>query len=244
MTEERPADGSAPGPGAPIEPAPSAPEPTAPLPARRRGLVGPFSGRQIASAAAAVLAVAVIVLVATAPIAPAGADPTAVDPRATPYLLASPPTEGVRPGSLAPELEVIGPDGAPMPITDLDGQPVRLAELAGRLVWLNFWASWCPPCQAETPVLREMAQRYGDQGLSVVGISVQETSEDDVRAYASRYDLDYTIAADLAGDVFRTYKVFALPTQFFIGADGRVVEVVNGPLETESAAALIESLLP
>lgn len=210
----------------------------------RRGLVGPFSGRQIAAAAASILVVAVVVLVATAPLGSTDADPTAVDPRATPYLLASPPIEGVRPGALAPELDVSGPGGEVVPLVDLDGDPVRLADLRGRLVWLNFWASWCPPCQAETPILRDMAARYEAEGLSVVGISVQEASEVDVRDYAARYSLDYTIAADLAGDVFRTYKVFALPTQFFIGPDGVVLEVVNGPLEPDDAATLIERLLP
>ncbi len=231
-----------PGPGA--EAGPSGTDAPAPKPPRRPGLVGPFSGRQIAAAAVAVLMVAVVLLIATAPLGATGTDPTAVDPRATPYLLSTPPAEGVRPGSAAPELEIVGPGGEPVPITDLEGRPVRLADLRGRLVWLNFWASWCPPCQAETPVLREMAERYGADGLTVVGISVQESSEADIRDYAARYGLGYTIAADLAGDVFRTYKVFALPTQFFIGPDGVVREVVNGPLETETAATLIERLLP
>jgi thiol-disulfide isomerase/thioredoxin len=238
VAEARPETGSEGDP-----PGTDAPAPT-PRPPRRAGLVGPFSGRQIAAAAVTVLAVAVVLLVATAPLGATGTDPTAVDPRATPYLLSTPPPEGVRPGSTAPELEVVGPDGALVPLTDLDGHPVRLADLRGRLVWLNFWASWCPPCQAETPVLREMAGRYEDDGLTIVGISVQESSEADVRDYAARYALGYTIAADLAGDVFRTYKVFALPTQFFIGPDGVVQEVVNGPLETEDAATLVERLLP
>jgi peroxiredoxin len=210
----------------------------------RRGLVGPFSGRQLAAAAVSVLVVAVVVLVATVPLGAPAATRGPVDPRATPYLLATPPAEGVRPGDVAPELEVLADDGSSVALTDLDGRPIRLADLRGRLVWLNFWASWCPPCQAETPVLREMARRYEDAGLTVVGVSVQEASEDDVRAYAERYGLTYPIAADLDGDVFRAYKVFALPTQFFIGPDGRVLEVVNGPLEVEDAPARIEQYLP
>lgn len=235
MTEE-----PGPGPGT----SPAEPRPDAERPRGRRGLVGPFSGRQLAAAAVAVLVVAVVVLVATVPLGAPAATPGPVDPRATPYLLATPPAEGVRPGDAAPELEILADDGSTIALTDLDGRPIQLADLRGRLVWLNFWASWCPPCQAETPVLREMADRYEDAGLTVVGVSVQEASEEDVRAYAERYGLTYPIAADLDGDVFRAYKVFALPTQFFIGPDGRVLEVVNGPLEVESAAARIEAYLP
>jgi thiol-disulfide isomerase/thioredoxin len=111
-------------------------------------------------------------------------------------------------------------------------------------VWVNFWASWCPPCQAETPVMREMDETYRDLGLSIVAIAVQETTVDDVQAYADRYELDYTIAFDASGDVFRRYRVFALPTQFFIGPDGRILQVVNGPLFEDAARQRIEAWLP
>ncbi len=111
-------------------------------------------------------------------------------------------------------------------------------------MWLNFWATWCPPCQSETPVLREMDEAYGDKGLAIVGIAVQETTPDDVQAYADRYELGYDIAFDASADIFNLYKVFALPTQFFIDADGRVLEVVNGPLNEAAAQARIDAWLP
>jgi peroxiredoxin len=128
-------------------------------------------------------------------------------------------------------------------LMDLDGQPVRLADLRGKAVWLNFWASWCPPCQSETPILRAMDQQYRNRGLAMIGVQVQQTV-DDGRKYATTYSLRYRIGADVAGDIFREYKVFALPTQFFIGTDGVVRQVVNGPLDQVSASALVESILP
>ena len=180
----------------------------------------------------------------TRPIAPGGPGASSV-PVATPYLV-GPAVEGLRPGDLAPELTVAGSGSAasPAPLADLDGKPVRLADLRGSLVWLNFWATWCPPCQAETPVLRDMDSAYRARGLAIVSVAVQETTVDDVRAYAQRYGLAYRIAFDAAADVFHAYKVFALPTQFFIGADGRIIEVDNGPMTDATAASKLEAWLP
>ncbi len=186
---------------------------------------------------------AVVVLVGiTTPLGTTGGT-VLTDPRATPFLIGA-PTEGLRPGSLAPELAVPLQDGGTFQLTDLDGHPIRLADLRGKVVWLNFWASWCPPCQHETPVLRDLSERYRDRGLEIVGISVQETTPTDIAAYAERYQLHYTIGFDASGDVFHTYRVYALPTQFFIGTDGIVRQVVNGPVDEAGAAALIESMLP
>jgi thiol-disulfide isomerase/thioredoxin len=204
-------------------------------------VVGPFTGRQLAAVAVVVLGAAGLLAVATQPLVGPATTPTPADPRATQYVVGS-AGEGLRVGDRAPELEIVGPDGSPAPLLDLDGRPVRLADLRGRPVWLNFWASWCPPCQAETPVLRDVAEAYAPQGLEVVGISVQESTEDDVRAYAERYGLGYTVAADLRGDVFRRYRVYGLPTQYFIDEDGIIRSIVQGPVTRESAAAELRRL--
>jgi peroxiredoxin len=145
--------------------------------------------------------------------------------------------EGLRVGDLAPELQVAGADGGPAPLLDLSGAPVRLADLRGHPVWISFWASWCPPCQDETPVLRDTFNAYRDRGLALVAVSVQESTVDDVRAYAAKYGLDYTIAADLAGDVFRRYRIYGLPTQVFLDASGIIRAVVQGPVDTQIAEA-------
>jgi thiol-disulfide isomerase/thioredoxin len=205
-------------------------------PESRRGVVGPFTGRQLATGLVVVLAAIVVLVVATQPLVTPGATPAPVDPRATQYVVGS-AGEGLAVGDRAPELEIVGPDGAPAPLLDLDGNPVRLADLRGRPVWINFWASWCPPCQAETPTIRDTAAAYAPQGLKVIGISVQEATEDDVRAYAEKFALGYTVAADLAGDVFRRYRVFGLPTHYFLDENGVIRSIVNGPVTPESAAS-------
>jgi peroxiredoxin len=210
----------------------------------RHGLIGPFSGRQLLIAGGIVVVAVIVLAAVTTPLGTTGVTPGTVDPRATPFVIASPPAEGLAVGAAAPELEVALDDGTTYQLTDLDGRPVRLEDLRGKVVWLNFWASWCPPCQQETPILRDLSERYRDRGLEIVGISVQETSPDDVRAYAERYELPYTIGFDGSGHVFREYRVFALPTQFFLDTEGVVRHIVNGPVDEAGAAALIESLLP
>ena len=205
-----------------------------------RPLVGPFSGRQVLTLVAMVAVVALLLVALNTPIA--GPRPTQLpDPGAT-FVVTNPRTEGLSPGDRAPELTGVV-DGQTIELLDLDGRPIRLADLRGRPVWLNFWASWCPPCQQETPVLRDVYEAHRDDGLELVAISVQETTAEDVRRYAETYDLDYTIAFDATSAVFATYQCFGLPSQFFIDREGVIRDVVYGPLTQERAVTILAPLL-
>jgi peroxiredoxin len=207
---------------------------------RRGWRVGPFSLRQVTLAIGVVAIAGVLLTLATAPIATIGPDLPVPEPSA--FLLRS-PVPGLNIGDAAPELIVTRDDGTTFQLSDLQGQPIRLADLRGKVVWLNFWASWCPPCQSETPLLRKMDEAYRSRGLALVGVQVQQTVDDGQR-YASTYSLGYRIGADVSGDVFHEYRVFALPTQFFIDTNGLIRAIVNGPETEQSARNLIEALLP
>jgi thiol-disulfide isomerase/thioredoxin len=209
----------------------------------RRGLIGPFSGRQLLAGSLVVVVAAVLLVVVTTPLG-SGTPIGPTDPRATQFVLDPNAKIGVQPGNLAPELQVIKPDGSVVQLADLSGRPVRLADLRGKAVWINFWASWCPPCQAEIPVIRDVAARYAGDGLVVIGISVQEASVDNVAAYAARYQLGYTIAPDLTGDIFRLYGPRGIPTSIFIDADGAVRSFVLAPLSEVGAVAQVRAILP
>ena len=208
-----------------------------------RKIIGPFTARQLSAIAGSALFAAAALLVLTRPIAP-GPDSSATPiPMATPFLVGAART-GPQPGDLAPEFSWTAANGSTSVLQDLQGNPVRLADFRGKLVWLNFWATWCPPCQGETPVLRDMQDKYAAAGLAIVGIAVQETTPSDVAAYAAKYQLSYRIAFDATADVFNLYRVFALPTQVFIGPDGRVDQVVDGPLTDDGASQMIQRWLP
>jgi peroxiredoxin len=210
----------------------------------RHGLIGPFSGRQLAMAFVAVLIAVVVLVGVTTPLGNTATRPGTVDPRATAYIISSPPPIGLKVGATAPEFAVQNADGTTYQLTDLDGKPIRLADLRGKAVWVNFWTTWCPPCQSEVPILRTVSERYQDRGLVLVAISVQETAPDDVAAYAARYQLPYTIGFDGSGAIFRAYKGYGLPTQVFIDSNGVIASIVGAPLDEAGAVAQIERILP
>jgi len=226
----------------PIRTPPAPDRPTFSHQTARHGLIGPFGGRQLAMGGLLVAAVVVALVAINAPLGNT-ADQNRPNPQPTAFVI-GPATPGLRVGAVAPDFTTQRPDGSTFRLTDLNGKPVSLVDLRGKAVWVNFWASWCAPCQAETPVVRQTAATYKDRGLVVLGISVQESSSQDVSDYALKYSLGYTVAADLAGDVFHLYKVNALPTQFFIDPQGRIAAVVVGPLDQSNAYAHVEAILP
>ncbi len=210
----------------------------------RHGVIGPFSGRQLVLAFAAVLVAGVVLVGVTTPLGKTASGPGSVNPRPTAYLLSSPPPVGLKVGATAPDFAVQNDDGTTYQLADLDGTPIRLAGLRGKAVWVNFWTTWCPPCQSEVPILRDLSARYRDRGLVLVAISVQETSPGDVATYAARYGLAYTIGFDGSGKIFHAYKAYGLPTQVFIDPNGVIASIVGAPLDEAGATAQIEAILP
>jgi len=123
-------------------------------------------------------------------------------------------------------------------LADLDGNPVHLADLRGRPVVLNFWASWCGPCVEEFPLLREAAARHADDGLAVIGIVYQDRSEA-ARDFMVRHGATWPAAMDPGERVASAYGILGPPETFFIGRDGTIVARQFGQF---SAASLDEKL--
>lgn len=140
--------------------------------------------------------------------------------------------EAPRVGKLAPDFTVTG----------LDGQPIQLSALRGHPVWINFWATWCPPCRSESPEIEAAAERYRTQGLIVVGIDVGEDAAT-VRDYVQRAGLTYLIGGDPSTDVAATFRVSGLPTHIFVDADGVVRQIRPGRLGTSAIDAAVATVL-
>lgn len=110
----------------------------------------------------------------------------------------------------------------------LDGKNLRLSDLRGKAVLLNFWATWCGPCKIETPWLVELQKQYGSQGLQVVGIAMDDSGKDDIEKFAKDMGVNYPVllGKEAVGDAYG--GVPALPESFFIGRDGKIVDRIIG----------------
>jgi peroxiredoxin len=127
---------------------------------------------------------------------------------------------------------------------DLKGAPKSLADYRGKVVLLNFWASWCPPCLREMPSMERLRVKMTGRPLAIVALDSAETA-DEVHAFLSKMELGFPILLDPEGSNTKRWKVFALPTTFLLDAEGRVRYVLTGPTEWDEGEALevIESLL-
>ena len=213
--------------------------PTAPPSRWGRRIIGPFTLRQLVILVVVLVVAAGALALLTTPIS--SPEPTPQEPGSGFYQTGK-RTTGLAVGQLAPELEG-EVDGEVRPLLDLDGEEISLEALSGNPVWLSFFATWCPPCQEETPVLRDTYEAYHDDGLEMIAVSVQETTAEDVAAYAERYSLPYTIGFDATGAIFETYRGYGLPTHVFIDAEGVIGHLRYGPVDRDTATELVESLL-
>lgn len=135
--------------------------------------------------------------------------------------------------ALPSRLEAAPKPGQPAPdfrITTTSGQTVTLGNYKGRVLVVDFFATWCRPCQLAIPHLVEMNRRYGRQGLQILGLSADDDGEQVVRAFAGEYHVNYPLA--LAGDsVAADYGVRSVPVMFVIDKKGLVAEVYRGSSE-------------
>jgi thiol-disulfide isomerase/thioredoxin len=119
---------------------------------------------------------------------------------------------------------VKNPEPSPeISIQDLDGRALNSSDWLGRVVLLNFWATWCPPCRAEIPELIRLQEEYGDQ-LLVVGLSIDQDTPEAVRQFATEYQINYPVAMASEELQERFGGIFGLPTTFVLDTLGRVVQ--------------------
>ena len=106
-------------------------------------------------------------------------------------------------------------------LTDINGQPLRLADYKGKVVLLDFWATWCAPCRSEIPRFVAWQKQYGPQGLQVIGLSMDDDSKP-VPAFMQQFGIDYPVALGDAKLADQYGGVLGLPVTFVIGRDGQI----------------------
>lgn len=112
-------------------------------------------------------------------------------------------------------------------LKDLNGKTVSLSALRGKVVILNFWATWCPPCRAEMPSLNRLYHMFKPRGLEVVAVST-DRSINDIKDFLENHRVDFPILIDSDRSASKQYRVFSMPTTFLINKNGVIVEKFYG----------------
>jgi peroxiredoxin len=129
-------------------------------------------------------------------------------------------------------------------VTDMNGQLVKLSAFKGKVILLDFWATWCPPCKAEIPGFVELQEAYRDKGLQVVGVSVDDTP-DKLKPFASEYKMNYPVLVGLERDDLQDAygPMWGIPTTYLIARDGRICRKNSGIVGKAKYESDIKGLL-
>lgn len=129
------------------------------------------------------------------------------------------------------------PSSGPAPdftITSFEGQEISLTELRGKVVVINFWASWCAPCRDEAPFLERTWQQYKDRGVVFLGVDYVD-SETTAKAYLKEFGITYFNGPDIGSEISQRYRIKGVPETYFVGKDGNLSGNALGPITRDSA---------
>lgn len=197
-------------------------------------------------AAGIVAGLALILLVAALlppPAPPLASGPPAGTPTATPGSPGGSPSAGP---SASPDDDTafhVGQPAPPLRVPQLGGGEIDLAALRGTPVWLNFMATWCPPCRDEFPLLNSFAVRYADAGLVVIAVDVRE-DVGTVNAFAQEFAVQFPMGLDEDGAAQRAWGAWALPVHYWIDRDGIIRDGALGGIGPDLMVAGLEKILP
>lgn len=142
------------------------------------------------------------------------------------------------------------PDAPYFSLTDQFGNTHSLEDYQGKTIFLNFWATWCPPCKAEMPDIQKLYERYereGDDALIVLGVAApnfgQEKSESEITAFLEENGYSYPVLMDTEGALFAEYGIYSYPTTFMIDRDGKVFGYVSGMLTEDMMESIVQQTM-
>jgi thiol-disulfide isomerase/thioredoxin len=128
-------------------------------------------------------------------------------------------------------------------LNDLDGKQVKLSDFKRKVVILNFWATWCAPCRVEIPGFLELQKKYGDKGLAVIGVSVDEQGPEVVKEFVKQFQMTYPVVVGNEKIIEAYGGIDGIPTTFVIDREGRIIGKHIGYEDKETLEKEIQSLL-
>jgi cytochrome c biogenesis protein CcmG/thiol:disulfide interchange protein DsbE len=137
---------------------------------------------------------------------------------------------------------LIAKQAAPFTLTLFDGKRVTLADLRGKAIFLNFWASWCEPCRAEAKDLEAAWQRLKDKNMVFLGVALQDSDENS-RGFVQEFGLTYPNGRDDSGKIAVDYGVWGIPETFFIDPQGRITYKHVGGISAAMVAGKLDDAL-
>ncbi len=127
-------------------------------------------------------------------------------------------------------------------LTDYQGQSIRLSDLRGKVVIINFWASWCPPCREEAAYLEQTWRKYKDQGVVFIGVDYVDTKKAAL-AYIAEFDITYFNGPDLGTRIAQAYNIKGVPETYYVDRNGTLRGMHIGPLTAPELDEKIDELL-
>lgn len=127
------------------------------------------------------------------------------------------------------ELVVAGTQAIDFQLPDLDGKTRSLGEFKGKVVFLNFWATWCKPCEEEMPSMQQLYAALQGKPFEIVAVSIDKDGPEAIREFAKKYGVTFTVLHDRKGRIKELYKTTGVPETFIIDQNGVIAEKVWGP---------------
>ncbi|WP_298829870.1 thiol-disulfide oxidoreductase ResA [uncultured Planococcus sp.] len=141
------------------------------------------------------------------------------------------------------ELLQIGDTAPDFALTDLNGERHQLSDYKGQGVFVNFWGTWCKPCEKEFPLMEKQYQVYKDQGVEILAVNIAQ-SDYEVEQYAERKSLTFPIVIDKDKSVMETYNIRPLPTTVLVNPNGEIEKIITGEMSEEDIRSYMELIKP
>ena len=137
----------------------------------------------------------------------------------------------------------VGDEAPDFVLTDMNGEKHQLSEYRGQGVFLNFWGTWCKPCEREFPLMDKQYQDVKDQGLQILAVNIGE-SDFVVQKFIDRLGLTFPVLIDDNKSVMESYNISPLPTTFLINPEGKIEKIITGEMSEESIKEYMAQIMP